>query len=347
MARVRIGLFGCGQVGCGIHLNNLRRMRNVEVAALAEPETIQREAAHAQVPGAATYSDYRELLDRSDIDAVIICLPNALHADAAIAALKSGKHVYLEKPLATNLSDGARLIDACRASKQQAMIGFNYRFNPLNEEVRRQIRAGRLGQLIGARSVFTTASHNLPGWKKDRKTGGGVLLDLASHHVDLIRFWLDEPVVEVRASVKSTRVEDDTATLEMHLASGFVVQSFFCMSSVDQDRFDVYGRAGRLWVDRYKSWNVEFADMLSASRRLHPSNVLPLLRRSRFTVEKLLAPAREPSFALALAHFIETIQRPIQSHPTFEDGFRSLATVIAAEESARTGCPIAVTGLPE
>jgi myo-inositol 2-dehydrogenase/D-chiro-inositol 1-dehydrogenase len=348
MPALRIGLIGCGHMGRIVQLNILRRLPHVEVVALAEPDALRREAANRQIPLATAFADYHELLDQPEVDAIIICLPNALHADAAINALQSGKHVYLEKPLATNLDDGRKLLDAWRHSGQVAMIGFSYRFNPLHQEVGRLLQTGRLGELIGARSVFTTAPHRVPEWKQRRVTGGGALLDLASHHVDLVRFWFDQKVLEVRASVKSERVEADTATLELRLANGLLVQSFFSMSSVDDDRFEIYGRGGKLSLDRYKSWNVAITDLERASAPWSRfRQVVACLPRSRFALNKLLAPRREPSFAAALSHFVAAAQSGQQTSPNFEDGFHSLAVITAAEESARTGHPMPVPPLSE
>src|SRR5436189_74562 len=101
MPALRIGLIGCGYIGV-IHLNTLRRSPQADVVAFAEPDAERRQIARRQLPQAAAFADYRELLDQAEIKAVVVCLPNALHSEAAIAALQAGKHVYLEKPLALN-----------------------------------------------------------------------------------------------------------------------------------------------------------------------------------------------------------------------------------------------------
>ena len=341
MAPLRIGLIGCGHIGRNVHLNTLRRLRQVEVVSLADTDPQLREAAGRQVPSATTFADYHELLERSEIDAVVICLPNALHAEAATAALKSGRHLYLEKPLAINLEDGRQLLEAWRHFGRVAMIGFNYRFNPLHQEVRRHLQAERVGELVSVRSVFTTSPHRVPEWKQKRQSGGGALLDLASHHVDLVRYWFNQQVVKVSAGVRSQRAEADTATLELLLANGLVVQSLFSTSSVDDDRFEIYGRAGKLSLDRYNSWAVDVTGPTRRSPPFHYSTkALARLPRSRFAMSKLLAPANEPSFAAALSHFVAAARDGKNTRPDFDDGFQSLAVIIAAEESARTGAPV-------
>lgn len=348
IATLRVGLIGCGHIGSAIHLSNLRRLPGVKIVALAEPDVERREAANRQIPWAATFSDYRELLDRPEIDATVICLPNALHAEAGIAALQRGKHIYLEKPLALNMDDGRELLDTWRRSGRVAMIGFNFRFNPLHLKVRQYLQANRIGKLIGVRSVFTTAAHRLPEWKQTRQTGGGVLLDLASHHIDLVRFWFDQPVLEVYASIESQRVEADTAILELRLANGLLVQSLFSTSSVDDDRFEIYGSSGKLQLDRYNGWNVGITNLQRASAPLHRlRQALAGLPRDRFSIGKIFASANEPSFASALAHFAAAARHGRLTSPDLEDAFQSLAVVIAAEQSARTGEPVRLSVLPE
>lgn len=348
MDPLRIGLIGCGHMGRLVHLNNLRRLSKVEVVAIADPDAKQREAASQCVPRATAFADYHELLERSQIDAAVVCLPNALHAEAATATLQSGRHLYLEKPLAINLDDGRRLLQTWRQSGRVAMIGFNYRFNPLHQQVRRHLQSGSIGELVSVRSIFSTAPHRDPEWKRKRQTGGGALLDLASHHVDLVRFWFDQPVIEVRASVSSQRAEGDAATLDLKLANGLAVQSLFSTSSVNEDRFEIYGRTGKLSLDRYNSWAVEISGSTRRSLPFHLfREALNSIPRSRFAMSKLLAPANEPSFASALAHFVLAARNGEPASSDFDDGFQSLAVIIAAEESARTGLPVALNSVTQ
>lgn len=348
MAALRIALIGCGHMGGIVHLNILRRLPQVEVVALAEPDAQRRDAASRKVPRATAFADYRGLLDRPEIDAVVICLPNALHADAAINALQRGKHVYLEKPLAINLEEGRKILDAWERSGRVAMIGFNYRFNPLHLEVRRHLQAGLLGELIGARSVFSSAPQRTAAWKETRQSGGGALLDLASHHVDLVRFWFGQDVQDVFASVRSQRAEADSAMVELRLADALLVQSFFSTSSTNHDQFEIYGRAGTISIDRYNSWSVTVTKPAAAGSSIQRlRQMLTRWQGGRAGIKKLLAPGCEPSFATALAHFVHAARNGTPASPDLMDGYQSLAVIAAAEESARTGCRVTISASPD
>jgi predicted dehydrogenase len=127
-----------------------------------------------------------------------------------------------------------------------------------------------------------------------------------------------------------------------------LVQSFFSTSSANHDQFEIYGRAGRLSFDRYNSWSVtvtKSAPVQTSIPRLWQA--LTRLQGGRVGIKKLLAPGCEPSFATALAHFVHAAQKSEQTSPNLEDGFQSLAAIIAAEESARTGLPVRVAPFPK
>ena len=114
---MRVGLIGCGRIARAVHLNILKSMRGVELVALAEVDQKNREKAYQQTGVANLFSDYESLLRESAVDAVVICLPNALHAEAAIAAFQEKKHVYLEKPLAMDLEEARKILASWRESK--------------------------------------------------------------------------------------------------------------------------------------------------------------------------------------------------------------------------------------
>ncbi|MBA2451182.1 MAG: Gfo/Idh/MocA family oxidoreductase [Chloroflexi bacterium] len=344
MSALRVGLLGYGRIAEAVHLPILTGLPGVEIVGIAEADPARRAEALRRAPRAVASASFEHILCRPDVDAVVICLPPALHADAAVAALEAGKHVYLEKPIATTLGDARRVLEASRHSPAVAMIGFNFRFSPLYRAARREIQAGALGELVGVRSVFAASSRRLPPWKQTREGGGGALLDLASHHVDLVRFLTGREVREVFAAVRSQRSEADTATLHLRLADGLLVQSFVSLSAVDEDRLDIYGQAGGLAVDRYRSLGVETT---RAGRPVRRTDWLlaPLrpLARGASLLGRLRAPSYEPSYRAALAHFVAAARAHRPTSPSFLDGSISLAVVEAAEESARTGravlCP--------
>jgi myo-inositol 2-dehydrogenase/D-chiro-inositol 1-dehydrogenase len=335
---VKIGLIGCGRITQIFHLKALLRLPQVRITALAEAVPDRLEQAAAQCPNAARFEHYEHMLATADTDAVVICLPTAMHAKAAMDSLAHGKHVYLEKPIATSLADADALVQAWRRSGLIGMTGFNFRFNTLYQEAREKIQSGTLGAMVCARSVFSSAARTLPAWKRKRATGGGVLLDLASHHFDLARYLFDSEIESIRAVIRSVRFENDTATVEAILSTGMSLQSAFTMCSIEEHSFAVYGVKGRIRLDRVPSRQVEIT---------RPTMPYDRIRRvwdsfAALHPNRLLRSPWEPSFERALAAFAAAVETGVPTAPDFEDGYRSLAAVVAAEESAERGVPVAV-----
>ncbi|HJQ82952.1 MAG TPA: Gfo/Idh/MocA family oxidoreductase, partial [Candidatus Binatia bacterium] len=310
MSRLRIALVGCGDGARRHHLPLLRRTRGAEVVAVADPDAGCRAAALRHAPGALAMEDYRDAVAHPNVDAVVLCLPSALHAAAAVATLERRKPVYVEKPLATTLADGARVLEAWRAAGVVGMIGFNYRFNPLYAAARRVVEDGRLGRIVAVRTVFTTAAGDLPAWKRRRDDGGGALLDLGSHHLDLVRWLLGESPVEVRAELRSRASEDDTALVQLRLASDVAVQSLFAFGAVDEERFEIYGDAGKLVVDRARHQHVVIEGPTRRGRRWRRLvDAARTVARAPYVLEKRLVPGHEPSHRRALARFVAAATR--------------------------------------
>jgi len=295
---INVGLIGWGDLGRTVHGPILQGLAGVRVAGVADPV------------GDVTYADYRQLLEQPGLDAVVIATPNAIHAEVAVAAFERRLHVYLEKPLALSATEAQRVLAAWRQAGTVGMIGFNYRCNPLLE--RFQQRLARSGAGETARSVFSLAPRPMPVWKHARQTGGGVLLDLGSHHVDLARFFFGEEIVAVNATVRAEQLEADTATVEMRFESGRRLESFFSWSATHADRWEVDGPAGTMKVDRYGGG-------------------------LGYRVRRRFAAGGDVSYRVALERFVAAVRGGQSVSPDLQDGWQSLAVILAAEESVRTG----------
>src|ERR1700691_6227925 len=126
--RLRFGVIGTGGIGLE-HLASLSQCPRATAVAVAESNPARAKEATERFKIPRSYSDYRELLDQADIDAVTIALPNHLHAPVAIEALKARKHVFLEKPMAMNAREASKIIDTSMKMKRTVMVGQNFRFN--------------------------------------------------------------------------------------------------------------------------------------------------------------------------------------------------------------------------
>ncbi|HEX5228434.1 MAG TPA: Gfo/Idh/MocA family oxidoreductase, partial [Bryobacteraceae bacterium] len=328
---MRIGVVGCGRVARNIHLPNLRRMPDVTVAALVDPDPHQRMLAAQVWPEARQFDRLSELWDAVEVDALIIATPSGLHAEIVMDALSHGVHIYAEKPLAVSPSEGRALAEAWGAAGTVGMVGFNYRFHPLYQQARQLLSENAVGRPRFISTVFSSSASITNNWRA-RGAGAGVLADLGSHHVDLMRFLLGEEVVEVHAQTSSVRGDDDTAILQMRLASGALMSSALSFGSADQDRIEIVGDRGILRVDRYLSTQCEILPQVPS--RLHQiSSALSFLWRPRAILAKR-TPGGDPSYRIALEQFVHAVRTGAPCAPDFNDGLRALDVIAIAEESA-------------
>jgi predicted dehydrogenase len=336
-----VGLLGGGRIARRFHLPILAALPGAELVAVAEPVAEARAACQAMAPGAELFASHSELLGASRLDAVVICLPPALHADAAVASFARRLHVYLEKPLATSLDEASLVLEAWRQAGTTGMIGFNYRFHPLVRAMRGALARGSLGELTAVRTHFGAARRPLPEWKQQRSSGGGALLDLASHHVDLARFLFDAEIVEVSALVRSIHSDDDTAMATLRLSSGPMVSLCVSLAGVEEDRIEVTGSGGQLVFDRYRASRLQ---RLPAQRDYRAAARLNAAAATVGTLSGALRdalwPPRERTFALALSAFVAAARGAYTATPDLDDGLASLAVVLAAERAAREGVQV-------
>jgi predicted dehydrogenase len=326
--RLTIGLAGCGAVAQRAHLPVLSKLSSVRVAALADSEPARLDAARRLAPRAARFDSADALIERGDVAAVVIALPTAAHADCAIAAFERGLHVYLEKPIAMCLGDGDRIVRAWRRAGSVGAIGFNYRRNPLYARVAALVRDGAIGELVSMRTSFVTPAPASNDWRRTRARGGGALLDLASHHIDLVRFVSGREIARVRATLSSKAFEHDETSLVLALDGGATAHVVASLGGENTDRIELAGTRGALAVDRYRDGVVSVAPVSAVARVAH---------RVAYGIEKRRSAWHEPSFRLAMTEFVDAALARRATSPDLSDGLAALAVIDAAESSAASG----------
>lgn len=195
---LRVGVVGLGWAG-EQHLKSYLRMPGVEAVALAgmEERKLAELGRRYGVPN--LYPDYAELVERDDLDAVSICAPNHLHAPAAIAALEGGKHVLCEKPLARTGEEAEGILHAARKASRVVHVAFTQRERGDVQALKRHVLEGNLGRIYHARATWMRRN-GIPGlgsWFTSKEmAGGGPLIDLGVHMIDMALFLMGEPEVE-------------------------------------------------------------------------------------------------------------------------------------------------------
>jgi myo-inositol 2-dehydrogenase / D-chiro-inositol 1-dehydrogenase len=340
---VRLGVLGCGVIAYWTHLREIDHVQGARLVVAADPDSAAR-ARTERLTGVPVHERAEDLFARDDVDAVVISAPTHLHAELAVAAATAQRHFYLEKPLATTAVEARRILHAVEGAAIMSAMGFNRRCHPLFEQARNLITAGRIGAVRTVVTAFCepTPPAAMPAWKQRRATGGGVMLDLASHHVDLVRWLLDDEVSEVEARLLSEASEHDTAWLRLAMRGGVEVRSFFSFRAGRTDFFEIIGEHGTLRIDRHRC-----AVSLRLPRRfgygVRRGLVLPRPDLIRWRLRRLVRPSYEPSYRRALAGFVELLQGQPRRVSTLADGMHALEIVLAAEEASRVGRAVAVT----
>jgi predicted dehydrogenase len=189
---LRIGIVGCGLIGR--RRAAVAREAGHRVVAVADVDTAKA-AAVAQESGAEPLSDWRRLVERADIEAVVVATFNAALAPATIASLESGKHVLCEKPLGRNFAEAERMVAAGRKAGRILKTGFNHRHHPAIWKACELVRQGTIGPVMFIRAVYGHGGR--PGYDKEWRAnaelaGGGELLDQGVHILDLCRWFMGD-----------------------------------------------------------------------------------------------------------------------------------------------------------
>ncbi len=193
--KLRIGLVGVGGIANGKHMPSLSKLDTVELVAFCDivEERAQKGAKEYGAPGAKVYTDYHKLIADKTIDVVHVLTPNAVHAEVTIAALKAGKHVMSEKPMAKTAADARAMLAAQKKSGKKLTVGYNNRFRPDSLYLNRACRRGDLGEIYFAKA-HAIRRRAVPTWGvflNEEMQGGGPLIDIGTHALDLTLWMMD------------------------------------------------------------------------------------------------------------------------------------------------------------
>lgn len=190
---MRVAVIGVGSMGVH-HARIYSELPDVKLVAVADTDP-QRARAVAARYGARPYIDYRRMLEKERPDAVSVAVPTALHESVGLDALEAGAHVLIEKPIAATLEGARRLIDRARQLGRQLMVGHVVRFNPAIQALKRKLEAGELGRVF---QIFCRRIGPFPTRIRDV----GVVIDLAPHDLDVMRFLLGSEPTRIYAETE-------------------------------------------------------------------------------------------------------------------------------------------------
>jgi predicted dehydrogenase len=373
MRKIKTAVIGTGFMG-RVHTEAIRRLGNVEVAAVAA-ENDGLAAAFAQATGVEkTVTDYHQLLEDPQIEAVHICTPNALHYPIAKAAMLAGKHVLCEKPLAVSSAEARELVEIARKQGVANCLNHNLRFYPLVQQARAMIQNGELGEILVVQGTYSQdwlLYDTDWNWRVVAQDNGPlrVMGDIGSHWMDTILHLTGLEITALCADLqifhktrkrpkvavetfagKTLRPEDfDEVPIETEdfgavlLRLGERARGAFTVSQVNAGcknrfQFEIYGsKAGVIW-------NQETPDLLWIGHRNEPNqlivkdpSLLDVKARGFADLPGGHSEGYDDAHKMCFRRFYARVADPAApiEYPTFEDGYHMLRILEKVIESSK------------
>jgi myo-inositol 2-dehydrogenase / D-chiro-inositol 1-dehydrogenase len=326
MDSVNVGVIGLGNQGLK-HLINCKNLKNVRICGVADSS--EKNLSIAKQFGAdKLYASYEDLLKDKQIDAVIISLPNFLHFDCAVMAAEAGKHIMLEKPLARNPIEGESLLNKVNNAGVKLMLGYNARFDPFNQALNNKIKQGHFGEIKMAQATnlgsgpFTPRSDNSgpvyvpPWWFQSEMVGGGALLDLGSHLINLLRWFFGKvETVESYLGYQYNLEIEDIATCVLKFEKGPTA----------------IVNAG--WFSKRRMVSIQIngtAD--NFSKQMFPSSIKQTILDD---IRKKLGIKTSDPNLIELNYFIECVKNDCKPDCNGEDGLEDLKVISKAYQNSK------------
>ena len=252
--KIRWGVIGAGGIADRRTIPGMLLCDNAELVAVMEINPELAEQCRAKWACKKAYTSEAQLLADPEIDAVYIASPVIFHARQAMAAADAGKHILIEKPLAITADEGQKVVDYCRAKGVRIAAGLMMRFGAYVQAMKQAVADGKIGRPVSGYAQFTCWYPDMPGnWRQNKKDGGGgCLMDMGVHCIDLLQYILGSKVAQVAAfhDTLSFRYEvEDSSTVMLRMENGCqcVVQTNFNVpDEAAKWRLELFGDEGRL-----------------------------------------------------------------------------------------------------
>ena len=314
------GVIGAGSVAQRRAMPAINKATKTELHALMSRDK-DRAKQLSETHGASKYyTSISDLISDTELDAVYISTPVYMHCEPTIEAAENGLHVMCDKPMAMDVNECQRMIDACTSNGVQLQICFLFRFHSAFQQIKKWIAEGHLGHIVQARMPFMKyAPKPSDDWHIDpSKSGGGSLIDLGVHSIDLFEHLIGE-VVEVSVFCNSAIHNydvDETAMMMMRFKNGAQAVTETSFTAVGSDQIlEIYGTDGSIVVFNDNGWKIK--------------TVID-------DQQQVIGSQYEDLFQLQFEHFSRCVSGDDQPIVSGYDGLRNMQIVAAAYESAES-----------
>lgn len=356
MKKVKVGIIGAGNIST-FHTQGYKQLDNVELIAVCDLDEEKAKAYAKKYDIPHVYTDYEEMLKLEGLDAVSVTTWNNGHAPISIAAMKAGKDVLCEKPLAMNAEEAQTMVDTARETGRLLMVGFVRRFENNVNYMKEAINNKELGNIYYAKTGYVRKWGNPGGWFCDKKrSGGGPVIDLGVHVIDLIRYITGKPeAVSVTASTfNQLGIKSYIKGLEKYNADDYDPNNPYCDVEDAATALIKFDNGMTLnfetsWVLHTKESNnylMLYGD--KAGVKMEPEiefykehnqyfvNESPCLDQENNKFEEI--------FIKETAHFIDCIANNTPCLNPGEDGVAIMKILDAIYKSAETGSEVKIEG---
>lgn len=343
MKKLRVGVVGLGMGRC--HVSDYKKHKMADVVAIADTNEARLADVGDEFNVPGRYTSVQEMLDKSELNIVSIAVPNSFHKELTVAALEAGCHVLCEKPMALNAAEGEAMIRAADKAGRRLMINFSFRFTSASWFMKRQIEEDMLGEIYHARTVWLRRK-GLPGFGgwfgQKQMSGGGPLIDLAVHRLDLALWLMGHPEP---LSVLASTSDRLAAPLAAAQGAKYDVEDFGVALLTFKNGATVSVEAS--WISHIKEQEIMETRILGTKGGLLQRNL-----REGYEFETELFTERDgymcdlkphnpmPPTPSAAAHFVDCIAADRPHMATGQEGLAVTQLLDAIYESARTGTAV-------
>jgi len=259
MEKTKIAIIGLGGIAQLVHLPNITKLNNAVVTAVAEINKNRLNTIADKFNIAERYSDYKEVLEKSDAEAVIIATPTHTHKEVAIACLKAKKDILVEKPLARTYAEAKPIVDAAKRNKRKIMVGMNLRYRPDAMILRSVLNTKEIGEPFYIKCGWIRRQSSSQKWFTIREeSGGGVIIDLSILLLDLALWLLDYPPVDTVSThsfYQNTKSVEDTSISFLRCKNSAIITIETSWSlPLEKDLFylNVHGTKGSAFLNPFR-----------------------------------------------------------------------------------------------
>jgi predicted dehydrogenase len=326
MKEVRVGMLGLGSIAQVVHVPILGQLAGVTLAVVGDADEVKARTIGGRIGSRVVHTD-EEVYGADDVDAIVICTPNYLHEEQAIAALEAGKHVLVEKPLALTPEAAERVIAAARASGRTLMVAMNNRYRPDTRALKPFADGGELGDIFLTRGAWLNQKMRTgrPTWRHRLATaGGGALMDLGVQTLDLCLWTLGFPQaasVFAHTHVPPGAEVEDTAAILLRMQDGSCISltvSWSLVAERDRHYMRLLGTRGSAMIQPLSVYKEGDNGLLDVTPTIPPQG-----RENAYTA----------SYRAELAHFIACVRGEASVEPPHEQ-IELMRLVVAAYRSA-------------